>query len=187
MWVWLTVEYQYSNRYSLLLQDVHHPSPNTTGGSSNQHHIWRFHFLWHFTRSRSSETADDRFYNLHKSPSRLRERQIKNSKLNVAWQGTENPEVGDETLRRFGGPLKKYSVLTNLPMSQGCCPAKAITSLRDNRDDARLYVIRGNCFEPSKSTFWFAVVVEQLAAKPPWWQGTKKIKSKLLIPFQIFR
>jgi hypothetical protein len=68
-------------------------------------------------------------------------------------------------LRGFGGPLKKYKVLTNLPMSQDCCPAKAITSLRDNRDGARLdglYANRGNRFEPRKSTFW-SVLVEQEA------------------------
>lgn len=96
-------------------------------------------------------------------------------KLNVTWQQTENSEVNDRTLRGFGGPLKKYNVLKNLPRSQGCCPAKAITSLRDNRDDARLtglYVIRGNCFGPRKSTF-SSVLVEQLAAKPPWWQEKK--------------
>jgi len=77
--------------------------------------------------------------------------------------------IDSTILRGFGGPLKKYNVLKNLPRSQGCCPAKAITSLRDNRDDARLtglYVIRGNCFGPRKSTF-SSVLVEQLAAKPP--------------------
>uniref|UniRef100_A0A0A9GE34 Uncharacterized protein n=1 Tax=Arundo donax TaxID=35708 RepID=A0A0A9GE34_ARUDO len=134
-----------------LRKDINHPSPNTTSNSSDQYNITCFHFLRRFARSRASETANDRLYNL----------QFKEKHQHIIPQ-TEgntatNRKFGGKTLRGFGGQLKKYNVLTNLPMSQDCWPAKAIISLHDSRDDgARLagrYVIRGNCFEPRKGTF----------------------------------
>lgn len=42
-----------------------------------------------------------------------------------SWQQTEKTDHA----------LNVENVVTNLPMSQGCCPAKATTSIRDNRHD----------------------------------------------------
>ena len=95
---------------------------------------------------------DSTIYKTKQKHQELKTASIHTPKLNAKWK---QAKVGDKTFRGFGGPLKKYKVLTNLPMSQDCCPAKATTSLRDNRDDARLdglYVMLGNCLEPRKST-----------------------------------
>jgi hypothetical protein len=99
---------------------------------------------------------DSTIYKKRQKHQELKTASIHTPKLNVKCQQAGNAEVGDKTFRGFGGPLKKYKVLTNLPMSQDCCPAKAITSLRDG-----LYVIRGNCLEPRKNTFCSVLVVQE--------------------------
>lgn len=41
------------------------------------------------------------------------------------------------TFAGFGGPLKKYKVLTNLPKSQACCPLSAYTENLDGFGDTK--------------------------------------------------